>query len=74
MQLPGLGVDEVRGKLAGIPAKKGVGQRAVAPVETGEVQAHEQLCQRVEQPGVQVGQPASGEQRAIRALRRQGGG
>ncbi len=44
-----LGVDEVGGELAGVAAEERVRQRAVAPEEPGEVQAHEQLRERVEQ-------------------------
>ena len=54
VQLAGLGVDQVGGERAGVAAEQRVRQRAVAPVETGEVQADEQPGQRVEQPGPQV--------------------
>jgi hypothetical protein len=71
VQLSGLGVDQVCGQCAGIAAKQRVRQRAVAPVEAGEVNTHEQLGERVEQPAVQVGQAPSGEQRSVGQRERQ---
>jgi hypothetical protein len=65
VQLAGLGVDEVRRKGAGVAAEQGVGQRAVAPVEAGVVQAHEQHRQRIDQPVGRVGAKGLGEQRAV---------
>ena len=65
VQLPRLGVDEVGGKGAGIAAEQGVRQGAVAPVEAGVVQAHEQDRQRIDQPVGRVGAQGLGEQRAV---------
>jgi hypothetical protein len=50
VKLTGLGVDEVGGKVAGAAPKERVRQRAVAPVEPLEMQAHHQNNQRVENP------------------------
>ena len=44
-----LGVDQVRLQLAGVAAEQRVRQRAVAPVEAGEMEPHEQPGHRVEQ-------------------------
>ena len=41
MQLRRFGVDEVGGQGAGVEAEQGVGERAVPPVEAGQVQPHE---------------------------------
>jgi hypothetical protein len=49
VQLRGLRVDQVRRQLPGVAAKERVRERAVAPEEPGQVQAHEQLRERVEQ-------------------------
>ena len=54
VQLAGLGVDEVGGERAGVAAEQRVRQRAVAPVEAGQVQPDEQPGQRVEQPDAQL--------------------
>ena len=66
MQLAGLGVDEVGGERARVAAEERVRERAVAPEEPAEVEAHEQLGARVEQPPAQVGDAAAREQRAVR--------
>jgi hypothetical protein len=63
--LAGLGVDQVRLQGAGVGPEQGVGQRAVAPEEPGQVQPGQQLDQRVDEP---VGGRAAarvGEQRAV---------
>ena len=51
VELAGLGIDEVRGERAGIPAEQGVGERDVAPEEADDVQAHEQRGEGVDEPG-----------------------
>ena len=66
VQLAGLGVDEVGGQRAGVAAEEGVRERAVAPEEAGEVEAHEQLRQPVEQARAQIGDAVRPEQRAVR--------
>ena len=73
MQLAGLGVDEVRGERAGIAAEERVRERAVAPEEPAEVQADEELGDRVEQPPAQVGQLPRGEERSGTAASSRGG-
>ena len=65
MDVAGLGVDEVGGEGAGVPPEQGVGQRAVAPGEAGEVQPHDQHRERVDEPGRRVGTQRGGEQRAV---------
>src|SRR5260370_490344 len=62
--LAGLGVDEISLERSRVGAEQGVGQRAVAPEEPGQVQPDQELHQRVEQP---LGGPAAagGEQRAV---------
>ena len=53
--LAGLHVDDVRDQRTRVAAEQRVRQRAVAPVEPGEVQSHQQPGQRVEQPLAEVG-------------------
>ena len=65
VQLAGLGVHEVRGERAGVAAEERVRERAVAPEEAAQVQPSEELDERVQQVGAQVGDPAPGEQRAV---------
>ena len=50
VEFAGLGVHEVGGELAGVAAEQDVGQRDVAPVETGEVQPGEQRHHGIQQP------------------------
>ena len=49
MEIAGLGIDQVGRERAGIAPEERVGERAVAPEEAREVDAHEQLGERVEQ-------------------------
>ena len=65
VQLAGLGVDEVRGQRAGVAAEERVRERAVAPEEAAQVQAREQLDERVQEVRAQVGDAAAGEERAV---------
>ena len=65
LQLAGLGVDEVRREPARAAPEQHVGERHVAPVEVGEVQAHEQHHQRVDQRRQVVGGQAVAEQAAV---------
>ena len=57
VQLRGFGVHQVGGQGAGIEAEQGVGERAVPPVEAGQMEADQQLDQGVEQPVVRVEAP-----------------
>ena len=66
VHLAGLGVDEVGGERARIAAKERVRERAVAPEETAEVQADEQLRAGIEQAAAQVGHAAAREERPER--------
>ncbi len=66
MQLARLGVDEIGGERAGVAPEERVRERAVAPEEAAQVQAGEQLDERVQQLRAQVGNAARGEQRAVR--------
>jgi hypothetical protein len=66
VHLRGLGVDEVRGELAGVPAEQDVRQRHVTPQEADEVQARQQHHHGVQQPSDRVGTNALGEQRTVR--------
>ena len=66
VQLAGLGVDEVGGERARVAPEEGVRERAVAPEEAAEMQAHEQLGARVEEPPAQVGDAAAREEGAER--------
>lgn len=50
MQVTGLGIHEIRGEGARVPPEEGVGQRAVAPGEPGQMQAHQEHRERVHQP------------------------
>ena len=58
----GLGVDEVRHQCTGVPAEQQVRQRAVAPEEPLEMQAHQQHHGGVDEEPGQVGAPLLGEQ------------
>ena len=49
MMLAGLGIHEVRLEDSGVEPEEGVRQRAVTPVEPGEVQAHQQLHEGVDE-------------------------
>ena len=49
VELAGLGVHEIGGELAGVPAEQGVGQRDVSPEEAEEVQPHHEHGQRVDE-------------------------
>jgi hypothetical protein len=71
VQLAGLRVDEVGRELAGVAPEQGVRQRAVTPIEPGQMEADEQLGQRVQQARAQVGKGASGKQRPVRQRERQ---
>ena len=57
MEIARLGIDQVGRERAGIAPEERVGERAVAPEEAREVDAHEQLGERVEQAVAQVGTP-----------------
>ena len=70
MELGGLGVDQVRGDRARVRAEQCVGQRAIAPVEPGEVQPGEQFDHRVDQlvggvAGVAVGEDVAVGHRVV---------
>ena len=66
VQLARLGVDQPRRERSGVAAEQRVGQRAVAPEEPGEVQAHQQLGERVEQRLPQARQRHPAEQGPVR--------
>ena len=65
MELAGLRVDEVGRELAGIAAEQHVGQRHVAPVEAGQVQAHQQHGDRVDEGRHVLGGHAAAEQAPV---------
>ncbi len=65
MQLARLGIDEVGRERAGVAPEERVRERAVAPEEAREVDAHEQLGERVEQAVAQIGHAGPAEQAAI---------
>ena len=50
VDLAGLGIDEERLDLVAVAAEQGIGQRAVAPEDTGAMEVDEQPGHRVEQP------------------------
>src|SRR5512132_1991789 len=62
VELAGLGVDEVRGERSGVAAEERVREGAVAPEEAGQVEPHEQLRARVEEPVAEVGQSGAREE------------
>src|SRR5207244_178208 len=62
VELARLGVDEIGGELARVAAEERVRERAVAPEEAREVQAREELGERVEQAVAEVGDATAGEQ------------
>ena len=64
----GLDVDDVRLERTCVAAEQGVRQRAVAPVEPGQVDPDQQHDERVEHPVAEIGdlEPATHQQRAIR--------
>ena len=64
-QLAGLGVDEVRRERAGVAAEQHVGQRHVAPVEAGQVQAHQEHHDGVDQRREVLGGHAVREEAAV---------
>ena len=66
VQLARLGIDEVGRERAGVAPEERVRERAVAPEEAREVDAHEQLGERVEQAVAQIGDARPAEQAAIR--------
>ena len=61
MALTGLRVNQVRLERARVVPEQRVGQRAVTPEETGQVQPHQQLDQGVEQPVGRLAAPRAGE-------------
>ena len=65
VELSGLGVHEVRREGPGVAPEEHVRERDVAPEEAGEVQPHEQLGARVEQPVAEIRQSRAGEQRPV---------
>ncbi len=65
MQLAGFGVDRIGLQLAGVAAKERIGERAIAPIEPGQVQAHEQAGHRVEQPLAVALEALVHEERAV---------
>ena len=67
----GLGVHEVGLELAGVAAEQRVGERAVAPVEAGQVEAHQKPRHGVQQPLAVTLHPRVQEQRPIRERRLQ---
>jgi hypothetical protein len=66
MLLAGLRVDQVRPERARVVPEQRVRQRAVAPEEPGQVQPHQQLDQRVEQPVGRLPDARAREQRPVR--------
>ena len=66
MLLAGLRVDQVGPERARVVAEQRVRQRAVTPEEPGQVQPHQQLHQRVEQPVGRLPDARAGEQRPVR--------
>ena len=66
VQIAGLGVDEVGRERARVAPEERVRERAVAPEEAGEVDAHEQLGERVEQAVAQIGHARAAEEAAVR--------
>jgi hypothetical protein len=66
MLLAGLRVDQVSPEGSRVVAEQRVRQRAVAPEEPGQVQPHQQLDQRVEQPVGRLPDARAGEQRSVR--------
>jgi len=76
VHLGGLGVDEVCGELTSVAPEERVRQRAVAPEEPGQVEAHEQARERVEQQVERRGQDGPREhepvwQRVVEVARHQ---
>nr|RZI35762.1 hypothetical protein BJQ95_01856 [Cryobacterium sp. SO1] len=65
VELPGFGVDEVRGEGSGVTAEERVRQRHVAPEQADHVHSHEQQGQRVDQAGGGVWPQGLGVQRPI---------
>ena len=63
--LAGLRVDQVGLQRARVVAEQRVGQRTVAPEETGQVQPHQQLGQGVQQPVGGLAAAGTGEHRAV---------
>jgi hypothetical protein len=65
--LAGLDVDDVRRQLAGVAPEQRVRQRAVAPVEAGQMETYQEPDQGVEQAFAQVGdgQAAPGQERTV---------
>ena len=65
VQLPGLGIHQVRGEGPGVAAEQRVGQGAVLPREARQVQPHQQGGERVEQAVGGVRPQRAGEQRPV---------
>ena len=65
VDLAGLGIDEIGRERPCVATEQRVGQRAVTPGETGEVQPHDEDRERVDQPVGRVGTQRRGEQCAI---------
>ncbi len=65
VQLACLGVDEVCRERAGVAPEERVRERAVAPEEPAQVQAREQLDERVQEVRAQVGDAGAREQSAV---------
>ena len=66
MEIARLGIDQIGRERAGIAPEERVGERAVAPEEAREVDAHEQLGERVEQAAAEVGDARPAEEQAVR--------
>ena len=66
MALAGLRVDQIRLERARVVAEQRVGQRAVTPEETAQVQPHQELDQGVEQPVRRLAAPRAGKQSPVR--------
>ena len=65
VQLAGLRVDEVGGERAGVAAEERVRERAVAPEEAAEMEAREELGERVQGVRAEIGDRRAGEERAV---------
>src|SRR5699024_282701 len=62
VQFTGLGVHQIGRELARVPPEERIGQGDVAPVEADQVQAHQEHCQSVDQPGGGVRGQVAAEQ------------
>ena len=65
VQLPGLGVDEIRRERACVAPEERVRERAVAPEEPPQMQPCKELRKCVQEMGAQIRDPLGREQRAV---------